>query len=376
MNILLPKLEPANPSRRPPCWPLSVVGGCLAAPAVAAESASGVAGGAVTGILIALLAGVALSIPIVMGLVLWSRKQEQLHGMMLFCMKYLIHSTDETERAGSARALGRARDPGALLTLANLTWDDEEPDAVRKAASEALREMSGHYSKHAKLIADLEGAAEQRDFPRIIEIVTANFEQDDKKYVQSAYIIGRHYMRLERYADAQDWLAKAEFRNQKFNLYGNRIKRWLQVCNTRLLDEADDMFKAANYQVARERYAALSHGLSDADRRRWAVYLRSACVYCKLRDYRDADQALLHALDHQHATDLALTLAPLLQEILGRGEKTGTALTEQAEQLERAIDERASDIMETLLTQKVRDRRPQPPHALSRSGPGSTTETI
>ncbi|MBP6734123.1 MAG: hypothetical protein KA142_05445 [Chromatiaceae bacterium] len=39
----------------------------------------------------------------------------------------------------------------------------------------------------------------------------------------------------------------------------------------------------------------------------------------------------------------------LPQEILGRGEKTGAALKEQVEQIERAIDERANAIMETLV---------------------------
>jgi len=349
MKTFLPKLEPANPSRQPPCLPLAMVGGFLAAPVAAAESAAGAGVGAAPGILIAFLVALALSALIIVGLVLWGRKQEHLRDMMLFCMKYLIQSEDEAERADSARALGQAKDPGALLTLANLTWDDEEPDAVRKAASEALHAMSDRFRKHAKLIADLEDAAEQRDFRRIIEIITAHFERGEKKYVQSAYIIGRHYMRLERYADARPWLEVAEFRNRKFNLYGNRIRRWITVCNSRLLKEADDMFKAANYQEARERYAVLGQGLSDADQRRWALYLCSACVYCKLGDYRDADQALLHALDHQHATDLALTLTPLLQEILGRGEKAGAALKEQVEQIERAIDERASSIMETLV---------------------------
>ena len=68
------------------------------------------------------------------------------------------------------------------------------------------------------------------------------------------------------------------YRNGKFNLYGNRIRRWIQECDKRLLEEADDMFKAADYQCARQHYAVLGHGLSDADRGRWAIHLRSACV--------------------------------------------------------------------------------------------------
>jgi tetratricopeptide (TPR) repeat protein len=350
MKPLLPKLD-RSVSRR---VPLAAVIGFLVTPAAAAESAAGAVAGAAPGILMALLVGVLLSAVIVMGLVLWSRKQEHLHDMVVFCMKYLSHSEDEAERAQSARALGRAKDPGALLTLANLTWDEEEPEAVRKAASDALHEMSRHFRAYAKLIPDLEAAAEQRDFPRIIELITANFEQANRKYVQSSYIIGRHYMHLGRYTDARDWLGKAEFRNRKFNLYGNRIRRWIQECDNRLLEEADEMFKAADYQGAREHYAVLGHGLSDADRGRWAIHLRSACVYCKLRDYRNAYQALLQALDHQQAPDLVLTLSPLLQEILGQGDKTGAPSKEQAE---RAVDERASAIMEVLFAQKPSGQR-------------------
>jgi tetratricopeptide (TPR) repeat protein len=353
LEPLFRKLEPSVPRR----VPLAAVIGILVTPAAVAESAAGAAAGAAPGILMAFLVAVLLSAVIVMGLILWSRKQEHLHDMVLFCMKYLTYSENEGERAHSARALGRAKDPGALLTLANLTWDEEEPEAVRKAASEALHEMSRRLRAYAELIPDLEAAAEQRDFPRIIELITVNFEQADRKYVQSAYIVGRHYMRLGRYADARDWLEKAEFRNRKFNLYGNRIRRWIQECNTRLLKEADDMFNAADYHGAREHYAVLGHGLSDVDGRRWAVYLRSACVYCKLRDYRNADQALLQALDHQQAPDLVLTLSPLLQEILDQGDNTGAPSKEQAEQIERAIDERASAIMEVLFAQKPSRRR-------------------
>jgi hypothetical protein len=80
-------------------------------------------------------------------------------------------------------------------------------------------------------------------------------------------------------------------------------------------------------------------------------------VYCKLRDYRNADQALLQALDHQQAPDLVLTLSPLLQEFLEQDDKAGAPSKEQAEQIERAIDERASAIMEVLFTQQPSGRR-------------------
>jgi tetratricopeptide (TPR) repeat protein len=398
------------------------------APVAAVESVTGLdAGGMLAALLIVMLTAVALAALVIIGLVLWSRKQEHIDDMMLFCtdidftscqyhshlliykgnldssykigqsflynwrisryfyssdidpkwarprfsnlkcpkiclilvkkvevccMKYLVHSEDEAERCASARALGRINDPGALLVLVDVIWDEEETEAVRKAASETLHEMSVHFRKRKKIITDLELEAEQRNFRGIIEILTANFEQGKTRYVQSAYIIGRHHMRLERYADAREWLTKAEFRNRKFNLYGNRIGYWIQVCNTRLLEEADDSFKTADYQQAREHYAVLTHGLSNADNQRCAVYLRSACVYCKLKDYRNADQALLQALEHNHETDLALTLVPLLREILSPGDKK-IAPKDKLEEIKSAIDERASVIMNALLAQNL-----------------------
>jgi tetratricopeptide (TPR) repeat protein len=324
------------------------------APVTAVESVTGPGGGGMlAALLIVILTAIVLAALVIIGLILWGRKQEHISEMMLFCMKYLVHSEDEAERCASAKALGRANNPGALLVLADVVWDEEETEAVRKAASEALHEMSVHFRKYKKIIADLESEAERRDFLGIIEILSADFERGKTRYVQSAYIIGRHYMRLKRYADAREWLKIANFRNRKFNLYGDRIGYWIQVCNTRLLEEADDSFKAADYQQAREHYAVLAHGLSDADSRRCAVYLRSACVYCKLEDYRNADQALLQALEHHHETDRALTLLPLLQDILGLGDKK-VEPKEKLEAITSAIDERASVIMDALSAQHVR----------------------
>ncbi len=353
MKTFLRRLE-ASPVR---CVLLPAVGGFLMTPALAVESASAAGSAGAPGILMALLVAFLLSAVIVKGLVLWSYKQEHRQEMMMFCMKYLVHSSSDAERADSARALGKARDAGALLTLANLTWNEEEPEIVRQAAGEALDEMARRVRKYARLIPDLKSAAEQRDFRHIIELITVNFERDAQKHVQSAYILGRHCMRLERYADARDWFERSESRNRKFNLYGNRIRRRIVECNNLLLEEADNMFRTGDYQGARQHYAVLSHGLSAADRQQWAVYLRSACVYCKLMDYRAADAALQQAIDHQQKTDLVLTLKPLLEAILGRADTAGSPAKAPAEQIERAIDERASAIMETLRGQQSTGRR-------------------
>lgn len=330
--------------------------GFLTAPATVAavSSVNGTDDGSMlVTLLIVMLATLIAAALIIFGLVFWSHKQEHIGEMLLFCMKYLVHSEDEAERCASARALGRANDFGALLVLIDITLDEEESEAVRKAASEALHKSSIHFRKHKKIVTDLVLEAEQSNFSGIIGILTANFERGKTRYVQSAYIIGRYYMRLRLFVEARVWLTMAEYRNQKFNLYGNRIKYWIQECNTRLLEDADDSFKTADYQQAKEHYAILDHGLSDVDRQRFAVYLRSACVYSKLKDYRNADQSLLQALEHNHATELALTLAPSLQEILSLSDKK-VEPNDEFEEIKSAIDKRASEIMNTLLAQDFR----------------------
>ena len=179
-------------------------------------------------------------------------------------------------------------------------WDEEEAEPVRKAAGEALHEMSTRLRKHRKIVSDLESELENKNYQGIIDILIATFEQSKTKHVQSAYLIGHQFMRLNRYLDAREWLKKAESRNRKFNLY--RI-------NTGQIS-----------------------------------YYR----YCKLEDYRNADQAALAALRYSHESDLTLTLVPLLQKIvMPDGNNVETA--DKREEIERAIDERASAIMKKLL---------------------------
>jgi tetratricopeptide (TPR) repeat protein len=317
----------------------------------AAEPTSGQHGGMATVLVIVLLIALGLSALLIVGLVRWTRTQEHTRDMMRFCMKFLLHSENEAERCASARSLGHTNDPGAILVLVDVMWDEEEAEPVRKAAGEALHQMSGRLRKHDTIISDLESELEKRNYQGIIDILVENFERGRAKYVQSAYLIGRQYMRLDHYFDAREWLAKAEARNQKFNLYGNRIKVRIQECNAFLLDEADDSFKAGDYQQAKEHYAALDHGLSDAEKQRCAVYLRSACVYCKLADYRNADQAVLAALRFNHDAELALTLPPLLQQVL-MPEGKDTATDEHQERIKSQIDARATAIMSELM---VRD---------------------
>ncbi|MEW8508123.1 MAG: HEAT repeat domain-containing protein [Candidatus Thiodiazotropha sp.] len=296
----------------------------------------------------ALLLAVPVSAIVIFSLVHWGRKQDQKGEMMLFCMKYLLQSENEPKRCSSARALGEANDPDALLVLVDVIYDEEETEAVRSAAGEALHEMSTRFRKYQDLISSFELEMERNNLPGIIDILIANFEQGQKRYVQSAYIIGRNYMRLERFEDARKWLAKAELRNRKSNLYGNRIKHWIDKCNSKLIEEADASYKDADYYQAKEQYALLDHGLGELDKQRWAIYLRSACVYCMLKEYEIAHQSLLQALEHNHETDLALILIPLLQDMQSVHQEADPA-EHKFQELTYTIDSRVNHIMSTLI---------------------------
>lgn len=302
-------------------------------------------GGILAGLLLALLLAVTIAVLVIAGIVYWSRKQEHAGEMTLFCLKYLVHSLDESERCASAKALGKANDAGALLVLLDVSLDEQEPAAVRRAAAEALHDMGENVRKFKKTIDELEVEKEQDNLPGLVGVLTAHFEQGEKVYAQSAYVIGRLHMLMALYGDAREWFAKAEVRNRRSKLYGNRIENWVAECNTRMLEEADDSYKSGDYLAAKEHYAVLDHGLSDEERRRGAVYLREACVYCKLEDYRLADQSLLQALDHNQEPELALTLAPMLQEIVSLDSR---AASSRFQELKSAIDKRVDEIMKTL----------------------------
>ena len=142
-------------------------------------------------------------------------------------------------------------------------------------------------------------------------ILTGGFERGGTGYVQSAYLIGRAYLRLDHLADAKEWFRVAERRNRKAALYGGRIRTLIEQSNQRLFAIGDEQFASGDYQTARERYAAASHGLSANESGRHSAFVRLACAYCMLGDYPDAEQALLQALRHSQNTDSALTLSKL-----------------------------------------------------------------
>ncbi|MEW8029972.1 MAG: hypothetical protein AB2792_11945 [Candidatus Thiodiazotropha sp.] len=343
----------------------------IATDILAADDALGInhSEGMATTLIFALLLSLALGVLIITGLVTWGRKQEHIGEMMLFCMKFLLRSDDVTERCASARALGESRDDGALLVLVDIIADEEEPEEVHKAAREALHQMSELSRKHLDVFAELEMNIELEDSEGIINTVIERFEQGKKKYAQSAFIIGRNYIRLGRFVEAREWLAKAELRNRKFNLYGHRIDFWIGICNRHLLAEADASFDAADYYQAKEHYAVLDHGLNNDEKRQCAIYLRTTCVYCKLKDYKNADQALLQALENNHQTDHALELVPLLRQLLESADMT-TDRQGKLDEVEAKLDALSSDIMLKIQKTFVGPDDPMPSGVVTPEGQG------
>ena len=287
---------------------------------------------------------------LVLGLTLSSRKEEKIGSMMYFCIDFLINTKDKAERYRAAKLLGQAKSPAALLTLVDVINDDTATDGIRKAAADALLDMSEKYNKFKKVIGRLLIAAEVNDHERTIQLLTDNFEQEDKKFVQSAYVIGRELMGMGKYADARNWLHIAETRDKKLSLYENQIRELTDRCNRLLFAEGDAAFKAGDFHLANECFALAAHGLSTEVSNQFSSFLRIACVYCKLEDYENASQALLQGFQHQEETDTALELSTLVNKLLHLLKEDPQAKEEQQnvrDELDRFVDQ----TMEMLFTQ-------------------------
>ena len=271
--------------------------------------------------------------------------------MMIYWMKHLIHPATPGEKRLAIEELRRVKDPGAFLALIDVAMDPEEDEKVRQTAAEAVHGINTLYPGRGDRVTEIEAAIETDDPRGIIEALTASFEARGRTYAQSAFAIGHQYMRLGQYADARKWLQKARPRDEKLMLYGNRVDRLIQACNDRLLAEGDALYAAGNYHGAREHYALLSNGLDDQQKRRFAAFLRSACVYCKLKDYRDAGEAVLLALHFGQETDKSLILIDLLQKLPGRNDKAASA-KEVPETIRKAIDKCVAGVMDGLRSQQ------------------------
>ncbi len=269
--------------------------------------------------------------------------------MMYFCIDFLINTTNTTERHRAAKLLGQAKNPGALLVLIDVINDESAEEDIREAARDALLDMSERYRRFSKVIGRLLAAAEVNDHERTVELLKTHFEHEDRKYVQSAYVIGRELVRLEKYADAREWLHIAEVRNRKFPMYVDQIRDFTDRCNQHLFAEGDMAFKAGDFHLANERFARAAHGLSTELNKQFAYYLRAACVYCKLEEYENASEALLQALHHQQETDTALEMNKLVTEMLSLVEDNPRA-KEEHQNLLKELDRFVNQTMDSLST--------------------------
>jgi tetratricopeptide (TPR) repeat protein len=301
------------------------------------------------------VATIVVAVLLVTGLTLWSRKQDEISSMMYFCIDFLINTRDTNERHRAAKLLGQAKNPGALLVLVDVINDETAEESIREAARDALLDMSDHYRRFEKVIGRLLAASEVNDHERVVELLKTHFEDEERKYVQSAYVIGRELVRLENYADAREWLRIAEIRNRKFPMYKDQIRDFTDRCNRHLFAEGDIAFKEGDFHLANERFALAAHGLSTEVSNRFAYYLRAACVYCKLEDYENASEALLQALHHQQETDTALEMNKLVTTLLDlvRGHPQAK---EEHQSLAEKLDQFVSQTMDSLSTRNSQTR--------------------
>ena len=290
---------------------------------------------------------IGLSILIIASLTHWANKQDSINNMMPFCIKHLVENSSEVAKAHSARALGNIKDPRALLILVGVINDEKVTSHLQQTANEALQTMATKYPKYEKLIPDLLKASKEGNHTKTLILLMVNFENQNREYVQSAYVIGREYMRLRKYVDARLWLQRAKLRNEKHVVYDHQILSIIAACNEKLFAEGDSLFNDGEYRQALERFALASHDLYEKQKERFASHLRLACVYCKLNRYQEAFQEMLHAIADHHETDsTSLELKRLLKlRLEGAGDESGQ---EQREKLQEQISAQSFAIMSRL----------------------------
>jgi len=238
----------------------------------------------------------------------------------------------------------------ARLMRLRSPWSAESGDSVTKQRSRfgGLMGISkkvgfNRYERQAAAAA-LESRILAGEPQRVIKELRSGIGNAGKKCAEHAYVIGRQYMRLGHFGEAREWLRSAGQKCKTFSVLDQMAESHLGVCNARLLAEGDAFFAAGDYQSARERYARLSHGLGDREGKGLATFLRSACVYCMLREYEPARQALLQALNLDQGTDDALTLLGLLQS-LPKPKNVRARLLDPRVQIEERLARRSKDVM-------------------------------
>lgn len=285
---------------------------------------------------------VAIGVLAIAALVLWGRKQDHLGEMALFGMRYLLDFERIPQGCEAARGLGRTGDPEALLVLLDVFQDEAAPGPVREAAGQGLTYIIKRSSGLRKPALAAKTASERGDQEKLIRILIENFEQNGGCYVQSAFLIGRAYLRLDRFAEAKKWLQLAEGRNRRAALYGDRIRGLVNETNRRLFAIGDRQFAAGRFQAARAQYAAGAQGLSPREAARYSVHLRLASTSCMRGDFHDAEQALSQILRQDDGNESALALIRLVHRLLDR---QAPPSVEQHRKLVAQIREHATAIM-------------------------------
>lgn len=289
----------------------------FAGPGIARDVASeGADGSSWVNALMAGLALLLLAVLTVGALTLWGRQQDRISIMMSLSMRSLIDSKSAAEGSMAAQTLAQARDVGALLVLFDVFSDDKVGESLRKTAGNALNKMSTRFRKYEEPIKALVAAVQEVDHQKVINILMEHFEGGNRGYVQTALILGREYLNLGRYVEAREWLRTAVYRNRKKPLYGSQLKRLSDTCNERMFKQGDSSFQESDLHEAKKCFSEASHGLDEAGKRRFAPFLRLACVYCKLGEYEDAAQSISLALQNQQEPETSSALSELLNNLL------------------------------------------------------------
>ena len=290
-----------------------------------------------------------IGVAVVVGLTLWSRKQDDNNNMMFFCIGYLFNTMEKSDVTRTAKALGSSHNPEALLVLTDVVIDNLVDENIRQTALDALKALRRSCPKYSAAVDELLSAIEDADDKAILGILKQHFEKGNKQYVQSAYLIGRSLLRLKQYEDAREWFRTAADRNhtRPVPTYGTRINDCIETCNKLLFAAGDQAFANGDYHKANELFAIAAHGTNHREKEEFSAYLRESCVYIKLKDYENAHEALLQALHHQQEVDLCLELSGIVSHLLN----PVSAMLKREEKYrlqEKHLGERASEIMANL----------------------------
>ena len=124
--------------------------------------------------------------------------------------------------------------------------------------------MSTHFRRYRDAIETLITAVEESDHQEVIDVLIQNFEGKNKVCVQAAFVIGRQFLKLNKFVEARDWLQAAAYRNKQKPLYGSQIRRMIDATNTRMFVHGDALFQDSDLHEAKKCFSEASHGLNEA----------------------------------------------------------------------------------------------------------------